>query len=196
MGRLPDSGNVTDVDFFKIQEDGYDPKTQKFGSDHLVANDNKVKATIPGDIKPGIYVVRHELISLHNALNDDYVKKVSGAQFYPQCVKIKVTGDGTATPAGTKFPGTYKWDDKGILFNVYYRPNEYFPPGGPVYTPSVVAPPQGPAPVVTEGTNASLDEAYKQVKAKSDKQWESAVHADVAARERFHSTQPGANTNS
>lgn len=182
MGLLPESGNVTDISFFKIQEDGYDPKTHQFGSDHLVANDNRVNATIPNDIIPGIYVVRHEIISLHNALNDDYIKKISGAQFYPQCVKVKVTGDGTAKPEGSKFPGTYKWDDKGILFNVYYRPNEYFAPGGAVYKPSVVAAPKGPAPTVTEGTKASLEEAYKQVRAKTDKQWEGAVRADVAAR--------------
>jgi cellulase len=137
MGELPASGKTEDVEFFKIDEASYDPKTQTFGTDWLIKNNNYWTSVIPSDIKPGTYVVRHELISLHNALNDDYIKKSSGAQHYPQCVKIKVTGDGKATPKGKKFPGTYKWDDKGILVNLYWRPNEYTAPGGPVYKPAV-----------------------------------------------------------
>jgi cellulase len=90
MGELPASGKTEDVEFFKIDEAGYDPKTRTFGSDWLIKNDNYWTSVIPSDIKPGTYVVRHELISLHNALNDDYVKKQSGAQHYPQCVKVKV----------------------------------------------------------------------------------------------------------
>jgi cellulase len=184
MGLLPESGKPEDVDFFKIDEATYNPKTDSFGSDWLVKNDNYHTSTIPSDIKPGTYVVRHELISLHNALNDDFVKKVSGAQFYPQCVKVKVTGDGTVTPPGSKFPGTYKWDDKGILFNVYYRAKEYVSPGPSVYKPAVSAPPKGPQPVVKEtgAMTGELGAKYKQLRAESDKAWEKGVHADVAAR--------------
>jgi cellulase len=184
MGMLPESGKTEDVEFFKIDEASYDSKTDTFGSDWLVKNDNFHTSTIPSDVKPGTYVVRHELISLHNALNDDWVKKVSGAQFYPQCIKVKVTGDGTATPAGAKFPGTYKWDDKGILFNLYYRPKEYLAPGGPVYKSMVVASPRGPQPVVKEtgAMTGELAVEYKQLRAKSDKTWENGVHADVTAR--------------
>ena len=125
MGLLPESGKPEDVDFFKIDELAYDPKTRTWGSDQLMKNDNLHTATIPSDLKAGTYVIRHEMIALHNALNDDYVRKISGAQFYPQCAKIKITGEGTATPPGAKFPGTYKWDDKGILINIFYMPNEY-----------------------------------------------------------------------
>jgi hypothetical protein len=184
MGELPESGKTEDVNFFKIDEATYDPKTQTWGSDWLVKNNNYHTSTIPSDIKPGTYVVRHELISLHNSLNDDFVKKISGAQFYPQCIKVKVIGDGTATPPGAKFPGTYKWDDKGILFNVYYRPNEYISPGGPVYKPAVATPPKGEKPVVkdTGALTGELGTEYKQVKAKSDRSWEAAVHADVSKR--------------
>jgi hypothetical protein len=182
MGMLPESGKVEDVDFFKIDENTYDPKTRTWGSDVLVKNDNYYPVTIPRDIKAGVYVVRHELISLHNALNDDYIKKSSGAQFYPQCIKVKVTGDGTAKPAGSKFPGTYQWDDKGILINLYWRPNEYISPGPPVYRPSVVAPPKGAAPVVKDigVLSGQLGAEYKNVRAQTDKKWEQGVHADVA----------------
>jgi hypothetical protein len=141
-------------------------------------NDNLHTATIPSDIKAGTYVIRHEMIALHNALNDDYIRKISGAQFYPQCAKIKITGDGTATPLGAKFPGTYKWDDKGILINIFYMPNEYISPGGPVYKPSVNLPLKGPQPVVQE-TGALAGEMaikYEQEKAKTNNKWENGVH--------------------
>jgi cellulase len=85
MGLLPESGKPSDVEFFKIDEATYDPKTMTWGTDWLMKNKNIRTVTIPSDIKPGTYVLRHEIISLHNALNDDYIKKSSGAQFYPQC---------------------------------------------------------------------------------------------------------------
>jgi hypothetical protein len=182
MGEMPASGKTEDVSFFKIDEATYNPKTRTWGSDILVKNDNFYSVNIPSDIKPGSYVIRHELISLHNALNDDFIKKQSGAQFYPQCVKVKITSEGTATPPGVKFPGAYKWDDKGILINLYWRPNEYISPGPPVYKPATAAAPKGPAPSVkiTGVLDGALGAEYKTAKAKSDKTWESAVHADVS----------------
>jgi cellulase len=179
MGLLPESGNPADVNFFKIDEATYDPKTMTWGTDWLMKNKNIRDVTIPSDIKPGTYVVRHEIISLHNALNDDYIKKSSGAQFYPQCVKVKVTGEGTATPPGSKFPGTYKWDEKGILVNIFYRPNEYVSPGPALYKPAVVQPPEGPQPPTSD---TPVSAAYQQAKAKADQRWQGAVHSTDAAR--------------
>lgn len=179
MGLLPASGKPEDVDFFKIDEATYDPKTMTWGTDWLMQNKNIRTVTIPSDIKAGTYVVRHEIISLHNALNDDYIKKSSGAQFYPQCIKIKVTGDGTATPPGSKFPGTYKWDEKGLLINIFYRPNEYISPGPPLYNSSVITPPKGSQPATSD---AGISASYQQAKAKSDQRWQGAVHSTDAAR--------------
>jgi cellulase len=184
MGLLPESKKVEDVKYFKIHEASYDPKTMTWGTDWLMQNNNAQTVTIPSDIKPGTYVVRHEIISLHNALNDDFVKKVSGAQFYPQCAKVKVIGDGTVTPPGAKFPGLYKWDEKGLLINIFYRPNEYFSPGPPVYKSSVVAPPKGPKPVVasTGALTGELATVYQQQKTKADTRWVGAVHGTDAKR--------------
>lgn len=179
MGLLPESGKTEEVDFFKIDEATYDPKTMTWGTDWLMKNKNVRTVTIPSDIKPGIYVVRHEIISLHNALNDDYIKKSSGAQFYPQCIKVKVTGDGTATPTGSKFPGTYKWDERGILVNIFYRANEYTSPGPALYNSSVIASPKGPQPPTS---NVAMPAAYQQAKTKADQRWQGAVHSTDAAR--------------
>jgi hypothetical protein len=188
MGALPESGNVDDVEYFKIDEAAYDAKTQTWGTDWLMKNNHLWTATIPNDIKPGTYVIRHEIISLHNALNDDWIKKSSGAQFYPQCAKIKVIGDGTVTPPGKKFPGTYAWDDAGILINIFYRPNEYKAPGGPLYKSKITGPPKGDAPVVKEtgALSAELETAYKQEKAKTDTRWMAGVHNTDAKRMFTH----------
>ena len=126
MGLLPnESTKVQDVEFFKIDEATYDPATEIWGTDQLIKDNNTRTVTIPSDIKPGMYVVRHEIISLHFAFRDDTNRKVSGAQFYPTCFKVQVIGKGTATPPSEKFPGAYHWNDKGILDNIYYSVNQY-----------------------------------------------------------------------
>jgi hypothetical protein len=184
MGLLPESGKVGDVNFFKIDELAYDPKTKTWGSDVLYKNNQSHTVTIPSDLKAGTYVIRHEIIALHGAMNDNYITKVSGAQFYPQCAKIQVTGDGTATPSGGKFPGTYTWDEKGILINMFYMPNEYSSPGGPVYKPSVNLPLKGSPPVVKE-TGALTGEVaikYQQARAKTDEKWQNGVHNNEKTR--------------
>jgi cellulase len=120
MGRLPSPDTKPqDVSFFKIDEGAYYPKTYSWGSDQLMKNNMTWKVTIPSDIKPGLYVMRHELIALH------FGEKLNGAQFYVNCLNVEVTGDGTAEPEGVKFPGAYKAQDPGILDDIYYGVNRY-----------------------------------------------------------------------
>jgi Auxiliary Activity family 9 (formerly GH61) len=87
MAYMPsEDTSVNDVDFFKVDEATYDPKTDAFGSDMLIAENSTRTVTIPSDIKPGIYVVRHEIIGLHFAWQEQPEKKASGAQPYPVCI--------------------------------------------------------------------------------------------------------------
>jgi hypothetical protein len=138
MGAMKDDNvKPQDVDFFKIDEATYDPKTRTWGSDWLVQNHNISTVTILSDIKPGMYIVRHETVALHSAWRDTDAK-VSGAQFYPQCVKLQVTGDGTATPPGVRFPGGYVWNEPGVLENIYYTVNRYVSPLTSIKLPSLV----------------------------------------------------------
>jgi hypothetical protein len=184
MGELPPSGKIEEVKFFKIDELAYDPKTRTWGSDVLYKNGQSHTATIPSDLKPGTYVIRHEIIALHGAMNDNYKTKISGAQFYPQCAKVTVTGDGTATPAGNTFPGTYTWDEPGILINMFYMPNEYKSPGGPVYKPAKELPVKGPQPVVADTGVLTGEQGakYDAARAKSDSRWQAGVHNNEAGR--------------
>ena len=43
-----------------------------------------------------------------------------GAQFYPNCVQIKLSGSGTETlPSGIPLPGSYDPHDPGILVQLW-----------------------------------------------------------------------------
>ncbi|CAI6333793.1 unnamed protein product [Periconia digitata] len=68
---------------------------------------------IPASIPAGEYVLRHELIALHSAY------AIGGAQFYPQCVNIRVEGGGDAELVGVKGTELYTPDHPGVLYNIY-----------------------------------------------------------------------------
>lgn len=53
-------------------------------------------------------------IALHSAF------AYPGAQFYPSCIQVQVTGSGTAFPTSfVSFPGAYTPDTPGIVFDAY-----------------------------------------------------------------------------
>ncbi|GKT89039.1 cellulose-growth-specific protein [Colletotrichum tofieldiae] len=71
----------TDAVWFKIQEEGREGTTNNWGATPLM------KAGNSG------YLVRHEIIALHAAY------AYPGAQFYPGCHQIEVTGSGSTSPS-------------------------------------------------------------------------------------------------
>ncbi|TGO51982.1 hypothetical protein BCON_0150g00140 [Botryotinia convoluta] len=106
----------TTLEFFKIDEAGLIDDTTVPGtwaSDNMIANNNTWTTTIPADLAPGNYVARHEIIALHSAGSED------GAQNYPQCINLEVTGSGTLAPKGTLGEALYTPTDPGILVNIY-----------------------------------------------------------------------------
>lgn len=82
----------------------------------------------PINIPTGHYVFRHEIIALHGATT------ANGAQNYPFCVNIDVTGSGTANPVGVAATSFYKATDPGILFNPYVTLSSYTMPGPALWT--------------------------------------------------------------
>ncbi len=116
----------TTLEFFKIDEVGLVDGTTApgvWGSDQLIANGNAWLVQIPSTIAPGNYVLRHEIIALHSAGN------LNGAQNYPQCFNLQITGSGTATPQGVLGTKLYTPNDAGILANIYNAPITYTIPG-------------------------------------------------------------------
>ncbi|KAJ8066745.1 hypothetical protein OCU04_004135 [Sclerotinia nivalis] len=119
----------TKLEFFKIDEGGLIDDTTVPGtwaSDKLITNNNTWTSTIPADLAPGNYVARHEIIALHGAGSAD------GAQNYPQCINLEVTGSGTLAPSGTLGEKLYTPTDPGILVNIYAKLT-YTIPGPPMY---------------------------------------------------------------
>lgn len=60
---------------------------------------------IPKNLKPGNYLIRHEIIMI----------ELMPPQFYPECAQLTVTGDGDKLPGEdylVSFPGAYSLDGK------------------------------------------------------------------------------------
>ncbi|KAF2469270.1 glycoside hydrolase [Lindgomyces ingoldianus] len=134
MARCPDSGCTdfmpgTSAVWFKIAEEGRTGTTDTWGDTPLMKSGNAgASYTIPSCLKPGYYLVRHEIIALHAAYS------YPGAQFYPGCHQLKVTGSGTTTPSSlVAFPGAYKGTDAGITYDMY-KAQTYTIPGPKVFT--------------------------------------------------------------
>lgn len=123
----------TSLKFNKIDEAGLSDNSTipwtvgRYASDKLIADGNKWTVTIPSYVAPGNYVLRHEIIALHSAYDPN------GAQNYPQCINLIVTGKGTDDlSSGTLGESLYTADEPGILINIY-QDVKYIIPGPPLY---------------------------------------------------------------
>ncbi|KAL2751905.1 glycoside hydrolase family 61 protein [Sodiomyces alcalophilus JCM 7366] len=125
------TADKTSLEFFKIAEQGLitpgDPTTAVWAADKLIADGEIWEVTIPEDIAPGSYVLRHEILALHSG------SQPNGAQFYPQCINLEVSGSGSAEPSGVPGTSLYTAEDPGVLFNVWVAVDSYPIPGPPLY---------------------------------------------------------------
>ncbi|KAJ5378211.1 uncharacterized protein N7496_005620 [Penicillium cataractarum] len=124
----------TTLEFFKIDGVGLVDDTTvpgTWGDDQLIANNNSWMVEIPPTLAPGNYVLRHELIALHSAGSED------GAQNYPQCFNLQVTGSGSDQPSGVLGTELYSSTDAGILVNIYTSLSTYVVPGPTLYSGAV-----------------------------------------------------------
>jgi Auxiliary Activity family 9 (formerly GH61) len=104
--------------WFKIDEAGFHGDGAKVFLDtetpsgwdiaKLVGGNKQWTSTIPAGLAPGNYLIRHELIALHQA---------NAPQFYAECAQLVVTGSGTAQPDASHkaaIPGYCKQSDPNI----------------------------------------------------------------------------------
>jgi len=115
--------------WFKIAETGRSGTSNTWGDSPLMVPGNSgVQYTIPSCLAPGYYLVRHEIIALHASY------EYPGAQFYPGCHQLQVTGSGTKKPSSglVAFPGAYKGSDPGITYDAY-KAQTYTVPGPAVF---------------------------------------------------------------
>ncbi|KAI1019129.1 hypothetical protein LB503_009120 [Fusarium chuoi] len=128
----PCGGDCSTVDkttlkWVKIDEAGINFDTQEWAARKMVNNNRTWTTKIPSTLAAGNYVLRHETIAVHGSY------KIGGAQNYPQCFNIEITGSGTAKPEGVLGTKLYTPTDPGIYFNPYTTLKNYTIPGPPLF---------------------------------------------------------------
>jgi len=115
--------------WFKIDQLGYYGTTGKLNSEDwgtaVVLKTLKWSSKIPATLKAGDYLIRHELLALHQA---------NTPQFYPECAQITITGSGSALPSGsslTKIPSYAAQSDPGVTIDIYNGGRTSYTPPGP-----------------------------------------------------------------
>ncbi|KAF2751570.1 lytic polysaccharide monooxygenase [Sporormia fimetaria CBS 119925] len=133
-----DTTNATNASWFKIGEKGLQGGNILEGNwfqktfSRWDGTPSLWTETIPESLKPGEYLIRHEIISLHSA---------NRPQFYPECAHLRVEGDGERYPDEkhlVKIPGVWSMDQPEINIDVYdpdtAMKTEYKIPGPPVWS--------------------------------------------------------------
>ncbi|KAF2013686.1 lytic polysaccharide monooxygenase [Aaosphaeria arxii CBS 175.79] len=108
-----------------LYEESTFPNPGKWSTTSDIAkNQGSMNVRIPKGLKAGHYIIRAEMIGLHEGEVSFEVNPIRGAQFYPNCVQIEVTGDGDVElPEGVSFPGAYSYEDPGVVYDVYCSTN-------------------------------------------------------------------------
>ncbi|EHA46570.1 hypothetical protein MCOR27_006839 [Pyricularia oryzae] len=117
--------------WFKIDQMGMwgsNPNSENWGT-ATVLKTGKWSSKIPSNLKAGNYLIRHELLALHQA---------NTPQFYPECANIEVTGSGTDLPPDSymySIPTYAPMSDPGVRVDIYQGGlTSYSPPGGAVWS--------------------------------------------------------------
>lgn len=142
-----DKFNGTTAKWFKIDQIGKKDGSTWYQQD--VMNGKPVTLSLPTNVAPGDYLIRHEIIALHLAVT------LGGAEFYPSCTQVRIGGSQTGTPNQTvSFPGAYNDNDPGIYDPNVYADQAYVFPGPPVSnlaSPADMAGGQTPSPNPSDG---------------------------------------------
>lgn len=88
----PTASNGEGDVWVKLAEDGYDGSS--WAVEKLIANKGKHDVTLPSTLADGEYLIRGEIIALHEADVAFSANSARGAQFYMECVQISVSGGG------------------------------------------------------------------------------------------------------
>jgi len=102
------------ANWFKIDEAGLLSGTINKGrwGNGIVLETLKWESTIPATLRPGAYLIRHEVLALHQARTP---------QFYPECAQLKITGSGNDFPSSeylVSLPGAFKMSDPGVTVEI------------------------------------------------------------------------------
>ena len=119
--------------WFKLASMGYDSKTEKWCTQRLIEQNGLLDlgVRIPESLAGGYYLVRPEILSLHDA-----DKSLPQPQFYTGCAQVFIASEGTMVPRDTvSIPGYVGIEDKAVLFDVWNPIWPYVEAGPEVYVP-------------------------------------------------------------
>lgn len=110
--------------WFKIWDMGY---TDQWCTVKMSQGGGLLTVNLPKGLQGGYYLVRPELLALHNAKDHD-------PQYYVSCAQVYIQSSGDLIPDGThtaSIPGYCSIDDKANSWNAYIGqdPKTYIPPG-------------------------------------------------------------------
>lgn len=132
------------AEFFKVSELGKYPGTDNWYMADLTTGPNGTTSfTIPPTLPAGEYLIRHDLIAMHNGLSE------GGVEFYPACIQIRLSAPSrtaSAIPSGKEvvtFPGGYSPTEPGVLDPNVFNPGSVYTPPGPPLAAIAVADPNG-----------------------------------------------------
>ena len=142
LRAVPDMAATTPATtsgWFKIYEDGYDNNTNQWCTEKLIAANGLLSVTLPAGLPEGAYLVRPELLALHEA-------QVGDPQFYVGCAQVFVEASSSLSASSSgplvipdgyeaTIPGYVKAGDPSVAFNIYEPVFPYPIPGPPVFLP-------------------------------------------------------------
>ncbi|KAL8720532.1 MAG: hypothetical protein Q9225_002624 [Loekoesia sp. 1 TL-2023] len=107
--------NAAGPGWFKIFEEDYDNSSGQWCTSKIMANDGKLSVNLPTDLAGGYYLVRPELLALHQA-----DKTPPDPQFYVGCAQIFLQSSGSSVPKDTvSIPGHVSMQDKAMTFDIW-----------------------------------------------------------------------------
>ena len=119
-------------DWFKIYDEGYDSGTFQWCTEKLIENNGFLSVYIPKELSGGYYLVRPELLALHQA-----DKTPPNPQFYVGCAQIFLNSTSHMLPIDphiVSIPGYVTITDPSVLFDIWNPKFPYPIPGPPAYT--------------------------------------------------------------
>ncbi|KAI0889069.1 glycoside hydrolase family 61 protein [Annulohypoxylon maeteangense] len=120
--------------WIKLWDEGYDDSSGKWCTEKLIDNNGMMSIDLPEFLSNGYWLIRPELLALHQADKGD-------PQFYTGCAQVYIQNSDTATlnvPAeySVSIPGYVQSTDPGLTFNIYSPKFPYPMPGPKVYQPT------------------------------------------------------------
>ena len=116
--------------WFKLWDEGYDESSGKWCTQKMIGNAGRISVTIPDSLAGGDYLVRPELLALHN------IAVKHQPEYYVGCAQVFLESTGSSGPAETvSIPGYTSMSDPGNQYNAFDKPLKPFTiPGPKVYT--------------------------------------------------------------